>query len=169
MSGQIVEPHSGSEPGRLIRLLQDELTATNREVLAMTVELDERVKERTTQFLQANQKLTQEIAERKHAEEEVRKLNQDLADRAVLLEEANHELEAFSYSVSHDLRAPLRHVIGFASILKERGKATLDQEAQGLIECICGAANRMSTLIDALLRFSRLARVQRERRPAGPE
>lgn len=143
----------------IITLLQGELAATNREVMLLTLELEERVAERTAQLVQTNQDLVREIAERKHAEEEVRKLNEDLKQRAGQLEAANEELEAFAYSVSHDLRAPLRHIQGFAEILREEAGPALGQAGTHL-DRICASAQNMSVLIDELLHFSRLSRAE---------
>jgi signal transduction histidine kinase len=76
------------------------------------------------------------------------------------LARVNQELEAFSYSVSHDLRAPLRHINGFAKLLDECGGAGLDAEGRGFIEKIRSAATRMGVLIDELLAFSKTARTE---------
>jgi signal transduction histidine kinase len=81
------------------------------------------------------------------------------------LEAANKELEAFSYSVSHDLRAPLRHVIGFAQMLDARARDTLDERSQGHLRTIVMSADRMDRLIDDLLAFSRLGRSELAKRP----
>ena len=98
------------------------------------------------------------ITERKQREEEIRRLNTDLQQRAGQLEAANQELEAFSYSVSHDLRAPLRHIDGFAGLLVKADKAQLSPRGQGYLAQISESAKLMGALIDDLLVFSRMAR-----------
>ena len=140
-----------------IAMLQEELEATNREVMLLTLELEQRVADRTSQLAKANQALIQEVRERLRAETEVKQLNRDLHARAKQLEEANRELEAFSYSVSHDLRAPLTHMIGFASILQDEIAATLNEKPRRHLEKIIASGRKMAALIDDLLRFSRLS------------
>lgn len=88
------------------------------------------------------------------------RLNEDLKRKNEALERMNQELEAFSYSVSHDLRSPLRSINGYASILKEEFEDHLEEEAQHLLNKIIRSALKMSNLIDSLLSLSRLGRKQ---------
>jgi PAS domain S-box-containing protein len=99
-----------------------------------------------------------DITESRHAEAEIRGLNADLVAKAIQLEQSNRELESFSYSISHDLRAPLRHINGYALILLEDAAPQLDAGARRYLDEIGAAARRMGALIDDLLAFSRLGR-----------
>ena len=103
-----------------------------------------------------------DITQRQRAEDQVRTLNAQLEKRVLLrtseLESANKELEAFSYSVSHDLRAPLRAISGFSRIMMEDHLPTLDPEAARCLNVIDENARQMGALIDDLLAFSRLSR-----------
>ncbi|HXJ95436.1 MAG TPA: ATP-binding protein [Terriglobia bacterium] len=125
-------------------------------------ELEVRVAERTAELAQANRLLESELAERQRAQEEIRQLNATLerrvAERTSQLEAANRELEAFTYSVAHDLRAPLRHINGFSQILTEELGGELGAAAQEYLGRIRHATASMSRLIDDLLEVARLGR-----------
>jgi PAS domain S-box-containing protein len=112
---------------------------------------------------------SRDVTDRKLADEEVRRLNVELEQRVrartAELEAANADLEAFNYSVSHDLRAPLRHVEGFTRILQADYGADFPPEVQHYLERIAGAAQRMSQLIEALLELSRVGRTTPQVRP----
>jgi PAS domain S-box-containing protein len=101
-----------------------------------------------------------DLTERKRGENEVRQLNKELANRAAQLEASNKELEAFAYSISHDLRAPLRHMSGFAELLHKNEAALLDEKGRRYLAMILEAATRMGSLIDDLLAFSRIGRAE---------
>jgi len=102
--------------------------------------------------------ISRDITERKRVEQSIQQLNADLKKQAAQLETANKELEAFSYSVSHDLRAPLRAIDGFTRILLEDYEPLLDEEGKRVGEIIRREAQHMGVLIDDLLAFSRLGR-----------
>ena len=101
-----------------------------------------------------------DITHRRRGEEEVRKLNQELGKRTVELEAINKELEAFAYSISHDLRAPLRHMVGFTELLQKNASSSVDQKGRRYMMMILESAKRMGMLIDDLLAFSRIGRTE---------
>jgi PAS domain S-box-containing protein len=101
-----------------------------------------------------------DITARKLAEARIQELHETLRRRANQLEEANQDLEAFSYSVSHDLRAPLRHVQGFIELLQESPALANDVSGRHYMTVIARAAEEMGRLIDALLAFSRTGRAK---------
>jgi len=101
-----------------------------------------------------------DITERKRWEDHIRGLNRELAKRSTELEATNKELEAFVYSVSHDLRAPLRHMSGYAELLQKTVGAALDAKGLRFMAMILESAKRMGDLIDDLLDFSRIGRTE---------
>jgi light-regulated signal transduction histidine kinase (bacteriophytochrome) len=103
-----------------------------------------------------------DITERKRREEEIQGLNQELAKRSVELESINKELEAFAYSISHDLRAPLRHMASYAELLKKKVSSVVDEKSNHYMAMILDSAKRMGNLIDDLLAFSRIGRSERQ-------
>jgi two-component system sensor kinase len=114
-------------------------------------ELEQRVRERTKD-------LEQEVTVRKQAEERITKLNYDLKNRAAELQDAVGQLESFSYSISHDLRAPLRAIDGYSRMILEQYRDHVDDEGKRLLNVIRNNAVTMGQLIDDLLAFSRLGR-----------
>jgi signal transduction histidine kinase len=134
--------------------------------------LEERVQERTEQLQSTNLELSRQINERIRAEEEIRLLNEQLEQRIVertaQLEATNQELEAFSYSVSHDLRAPLRAMEGFSDIIRRKYSEEMPEEAIRYLELIRSNTQEMSKLIENLLLLSRTARQELHKQTINP-
>jgi signal transduction histidine kinase len=131
-----------------------------------------RVHERDQALRSQGDALRREVAERTAVEQEIRRLNatleQRVSERTSELEASNKELDAFAYSVSHDLRAPLRAVDGFSRIVLEEYAPSLPPEARHYLEVARSSAVKMGELIDGLLAFSRLGRQQLRKQPVSP-
>ena len=107
--------------------------------------------------------IARDVSERKLIEERLHKANQEMEQRAarnLQLEAASQELDALSYAVSHDLRAPLRHMLGFARLLQQAPADRLDDETRRRLHAVAESAKQMGKLVDGLLDFSRLGRAQ---------
>jgi light-regulated signal transduction histidine kinase (bacteriophytochrome) len=159
-----------------LRTTQEELQKTNSDLMQLTLELEDRVAQRTYDIVATNAALEQSrlnathlmedaVAARKRAEiaeEEIRRLNEDLElrviERTAQLQAANRELDAFAYSVSHDLRAPLRAMNGFSQALVADFGDLLKGEARSYLDEIVNGSRHMGQLIDGLLTLSRSTR-----------
>ncbi len=136
-------------------------------VLASRQVLDREERGEPTDVLEMNR----DITERKRADDELRRLKGELEERVVMrtaqLEAANKELESFAYSVSHDLRAPLRAIDGFCQILMTEHAPGLDGEPRRYLQRVSENTRKMGLLIDELLHFSRLGRQPMTRQPVA--
>jgi light-regulated signal transduction histidine kinase (bacteriophytochrome) len=126
------------------------------QVLQLNSMLEEKVFERTAQLSKVNDSLALEVEQRKEAQYEISILNDDLMKQREALELANKELESFSYSVSHDLRSPLRNVYGFCTLLAEELAENQSEIVADYLKRILGSVEKMDRLILTLLDFFRL-------------
>ncbi|HEX7953738.1 MAG TPA: PAS domain-containing protein [Burkholderiales bacterium] len=139
----------------MMEIAQEELSTAHGTLTLRTRKIALRDSNGRPQYLLG---ISDDITEQRRAEEAIRALNARLEIRANQLEAANKELESFSYSVSHDLRAPLRAIDGFSKIFAEDYGTQLDDEGRRLLKVIRDNSQRMGALIDDLLAFSRLGR-----------
>ncbi len=151
-------------PFEEIQQQNQELLQTLQALRQAHDDLEMRVQERTAELAKVNEVLHQEIGEHKQAEEEIRQFNAELeqrvSERTAQLELVNKELETFSYSVSHDLRAPLRNINSFSTILLEDYADKLDAEGRELIQDIRVGTQRMGQLIKDMLDLAHVARAE---------
>jgi len=169
-----LEPFKGIEANEvMLRRLQDDRCVRYEDLVIETREGLKLVVEFVSSLYQAGdynmiQCNVRDVTEHRKAEEQIIVLNAELENRVVertaQLEVANNELRAFSYSVSHDLRAPLRHVIGFVEILKQDARPSLSDKDFGSLTKISNAAERMGNLIDDLLAFSHVGHAEMQKR-----
>jgi len=157
--GDTIAPPPGREWNELVMAF-NRMSGSLRHTLDS---LEDRVRERTEDLERANDQLTREVRERQRAEEAIRELNEGLEtkvrERTAQLTASNRELEAFGYSVSHDLRTPLRAIDGYSQILAEEyDDKALDDTGRSYLERIRRAAGHMGRLIDDLLELARVTR-----------
>ena len=133
-----------TEAQETIQALQEELAETNRGLIALTLELEQRVDERTKEL--------------RLAHDELQQTNIQLLQLTSELQTANKELEAFSYSVSHDLRTPLQSMLGFSELLLEGCSDQLDPHGKHYLQRVRAGCQRMAQIIDDMLMLSRVTR-----------
>jgi PAS domain S-box-containing protein len=138
-----------------------DITGIKQSALELTElknKLEETVENRTNELREKVDKLHKSEKAMLYMVEDLNNLTTELQEEKRKLELSNKELEAFSYSVSHDLRAPLRHINGYVEMLQEKYTLDLPQQAQHYLSVITNAARQMGVLIDELLQFSRMGR-----------
>lgn len=143
------------------------------QLAALNTDLERRVEQRTAALRSSEAHLRTQAEELARSEAKVRQLNQQLEQRVrartAELEATNKELEAFTYSVSHDLRAPLRHIAGFSKMLAEECQETLAPEALHYLQRIQDGVQRMGALVDDLLNLTRIGRQELRLQVTGLE
>jgi PAS domain S-box-containing protein len=142
--GNIIRTHGTVQDITRLKEIEDQLKEFNEK-------LEEKVRDRTAKLKKKQQDLSRLLNDMQQVQEKLRYSNH-------ALQNLNHELEAFSYSVSHDLKAPLRAIRGFANILKEDYYQAMDKEGRVLVDDILSEAKSMAEIIDALLQLSRTGR-----------
>jgi hypothetical protein len=147
----------------LVKPLVPEILKSKVAVFVDLFRMSEEVKRQKARLEEANRRLEEEIVERRRAEEETLRLNRELEIKVSELTVVNHELESFSYSVSHDLRAPLRGIDGFSQMLLKKYSSCLDEKGRDYLNRVRDNAQRMGQLIDDLLKLSRITRVEMEK------
>ena len=147
--------HSGRWEGELRKTKAD----GSRVVVASRWSLRQDERGQAVAILETNN----DITERKRREEDIQNLNLELAKRSTELESINKELEAFAYSISHDLRAPLRHMAGYTELLQKRASSVVDEKSKHYMAMTLDSAKRMGNLIDDLLAFSRIGRAETQK------
>lgn len=162
-----LEVTSKDEIGKLTASFNKMVSAlkeSREELLAYSRELEIKVAERTSELKNANEQLQLDVLEREKAEAQIKRLNEGLEqkviDRTAQLEASIKELTDFTYSVSHDLRAPFRHIIGFAELLKERASQSLDEESMRYLNVISNSTKQLGRLLDDFLDFIRIGRAE---------
>lgn len=155
-------PGSHAEQPRFIAVVDDidELKRQKLETEAFYGSLEQHIEEKTADLKQRVEEVEQLNSAMMNLADDLQRSNADLELQKDQLAAANDELESFAYSVSHDLRAPLRHISGFASILEQKSAAKLDAKEAELLARIVASANRLAELIDDLLNFSRAGRAE---------
>ena len=142
----------------LFKPIVPDILRTKVKVFANLFTMRQEIETNARRINAINQQLEQEILERSRAQAEVMKLNRFLEEKIRELDLSNKELESFSYSVSHDLRAPLRSIDGFSLMLLEEYTEKLDETEKGYLHRIRAASRRLEQIIDDLLRLSRIMR-----------
>jgi len=149
------------EMAATLRRMETELFERERvqeELYSLNNDLELRASESSAKLAAVNAQLKTESDSLSKAQKEIALLNENLARQKVACEVSSRELESLSYSISHDLRAPLRHLVGFSGALLEDYGDSLEPTAQSYLDCIVRAGRKMESLIEALLNLSRIAR-----------